>query len=231
MSANPNVRARAWSTRCWRSTTAKPPLRVSLHGEGAGGGVAHAPGVPGATPLREIHMDELICGDGSTGGWGAAMRMGNAGQEMSASSGGVVRVAAAILRSGSWAWSARQGHPPVETRVEVTGSAVSEETALSCVNAFTYPTGAIGMRLPGPDDCGRSIVHQQGSRPATSRRWDDGAMSGSGSEQFSDCRVAGDAGVGSPAPSVTRHVFCSGRDTQRGDGGERREHRKAPSST
>src|SRR6266568_9232801 len=58
--------------------TAKPLLRVSVRGVGAGGGVIHAPGVPGAPPLREIRIDEVTCGDHPIGGSGASTRMGNA---------------------------------------------------------------------------------------------------------------------------------------------------------
>src|SRR6266536_5399421 len=50
-------------------------------GEGAGGGVAHAPGLPGATPLREIPSPELTCGDGSIRSGGKATRMGNAAEQ------------------------------------------------------------------------------------------------------------------------------------------------------
>lgn len=35
----PCARAWSWRRRCWGSRTVKPPLRVSLRGEGAGGGV------------------------------------------------------------------------------------------------------------------------------------------------------------------------------------------------
>src|SRR6266508_898037 len=45
----PCARASRWRRRCWLSRTVKPPLRVSVRGKGAGGGVIHAPGVPGAT--------------------------------------------------------------------------------------------------------------------------------------------------------------------------------------
>ncbi|HEY5990055.1 MAG TPA: hypothetical protein VIV12_27265, partial [Streptosporangiaceae bacterium] len=34
--------------------------RVSVRGEGAGGGVVHAPGVPGAPPLGEIHAHQCL---------------------------------------------------------------------------------------------------------------------------------------------------------------------------
>src|SRR6266536_3465422 len=78
-SAKPSAWARSWRWRCWLSTTAKPSLRVRRWGEGAGGGVTHARGLPGATPLREIPSHEVTCGDGSVGGWRASTRMGNAG--------------------------------------------------------------------------------------------------------------------------------------------------------
>ena len=51
--------ARSWRQRCCWSITAKPLLIVSLQGVGAGGGVSHALGMPGAPPLREGAADEV----------------------------------------------------------------------------------------------------------------------------------------------------------------------------
>src|SRR6266511_1546530 len=39
--------------------TAKPPLMLSPRGVAAAGGVIHAPGEPGAPPLRKIPIDEV----------------------------------------------------------------------------------------------------------------------------------------------------------------------------
>src|SRR6266540_4777465 len=69
--------ARLDSRRRWSSMTANPPQMVSLRGKGAGSGVIHAPGVPGAPPLREISIDEVTCADGSISSAVRATRMGN----------------------------------------------------------------------------------------------------------------------------------------------------------
>jgi hypothetical protein len=82
----------------------KPPLRVSVRGVGAAGGVIHAPGVPGAPPLRETLIDEVTCADGSISGAVRATRMGNAGSAPAGSCG--LRTAG----SGCTARMARSGH-------------------------------------------------------------------------------------------------------------------------
>src|SRR6266702_5089764 len=69
----------------------KPPLRVSVRGKGAGGGVIHAPGVPGAPPLREILIDEMTGENLRTGSRGSprawetppgGQRPGGAGRDL-----------------------------------------------------------------------------------------------------------------------------------------------------
>jgi hypothetical protein len=69
-SAKPR-RLACWSRRrCWLSVTVKPLLRTRQPGKRAAG-VAHALGVPGAPPLREICSAEVSMGDQRTGvGWG-----------------------------------------------------------------------------------------------------------------------------------------------------------------
>src|SRR6266542_4478197 len=94
--------ARSWRQRCCWSITAKPLLIVSLQGVGAGGGVSHALGMPGAPPLREGAADEVTAmivppavGVGHADGQRSAV-LGS----RSASGGGVVRLAAAVSGSG-----------------------------------------------------------------------------------------------------------------------------------
>src|SRR6266568_9571294 len=59
--------------------TAKPPLMLSLRGVCAGGGVIHAPGVPGAPPLREIPIDEVPAETCAPSDRGEPTRMGKSG--------------------------------------------------------------------------------------------------------------------------------------------------------
>src|SRR6266511_2421706 len=116
----------------------KPPLRIRVRGKGAGGGVIHAPGVPGAPPLREIRIDQVTCADGSITSGMKATRMGNARQEV-----GQWRE--------WWDWPQRsrgegRGHGRHDGTilwwryVAMAGPAVSCRVALSGVTAVSYPT-------------------------------------------------------------------------------------------
>jgi hypothetical protein len=70
-SAKPS-RLACWSRRrCWVSMTVKSPVMVRRRRAGAAGGVAHALGVPGAPPLREIRHHQGSSGPGAIGNLGA----------------------------------------------------------------------------------------------------------------------------------------------------------------
>jgi hypothetical protein len=157
--------------------TVKPPLRVSVRAVGAAGGVIHAPGVPGAPPLRDILIDEVTCKNEraseseSPRAWATRRHEGVWWQaapgewcnrpQRSWSSG--VRLCAAALSGDGGAG----GDWP----------AVSPRSAPSCVNAFTYPTGFRHHRWsapsPGSPNTAVPSATTNGS-PTTTRPWSPG---------------------------------------------------------
>ncbi len=148
MSLNPRVWARLWRRRCWRSMTVKPPVMGRRWCAGAAGGVSHALGVPGASPLREIRAHQGSSGPGALRGTGESTCMGNAERR---GIGRAKPVPTATPRSGRRN-DPQGGHGALavatDARVpDAIGSVSPYEYLVSCVNAFTHPRVSVPTSL------------------------------------------------------------------------------------
>ncbi len=153
--------------------TANPPQMVSLRGKGAGSGVIHAPGVPGAPPLREISIDEVTCADGSISSAVRATRMGNT-DSAPALDDLFQGAAAPAPPSSAPGWpggpataTAPAGSSAVSGSCEHTGTARPTDPDARCARRSSSPSTS---KDPSTSRCGSATP----SRSGTTRKSVDG---------------------------------------------------------